>query len=205
MKSFTLISAIALAAGVSAQYSAAPVSMPSPSSISGIPGGCNPAHPGSCPSSYFQTMPASSMAASSAAASKPASSMAYSASAASSAPAGSVTTTITAKAGCPTGPAPDVIVTRSNAPVPSCEAGTNATKPSIVTMPGYGPPAQSGGMGGGMSGGMGGGMSGGMGGSGSGNATRTGTGVPAQFTGAAGKTAVSGALAAVAGFAVYML
>jgi hypothetical protein len=28
---------------------------PSPSSISGIPGGCNPAHPGSCPSSYFQT------------------------------------------------------------------------------------------------------------------------------------------------------
>jgi len=64
-------------------------------------------------------------------------------------------------------------------------------------MPGYGPPAQSGGMGGGMSGGMG--------GSGSGNATRTGTGSPAQFTGAAGKTAVSGALAAVAGFAVYML
>jgi hypothetical protein len=28
---------------------------PSPSSIFGIPGGCNPAHPGSCPSSYFQT------------------------------------------------------------------------------------------------------------------------------------------------------
>ncbi|RAL63437.1 hypothetical protein DID88_003858 [Monilinia fructigena] len=25
------------------------------SSISGIPGGCNPAHPGSCPSSYFST------------------------------------------------------------------------------------------------------------------------------------------------------
>ncbi|KAF3035780.1 hypothetical protein E8E12_002057 [Didymella heteroderae] len=193
MKSFTLISAIALAAGVSAQYSASPVPMPSPSSISGIPGGCNPAHPGSCPSSYFQTMPASSMAAS-----KPASSMAYSASAASSAPAGSVTTTITAKAGCPTGPAPDVMVTRSNAPVPSCEAGKNATMPSIVTMPGYGPPAQSGGMGGGMSGGMG-------SGSGSGNATRTGTGAPAQFTGAAGKTAVSGALAAIAGFAVYML
>ncbi|KAL1656278.1 hypothetical protein SLS61_001352 [Didymella pomorum] len=171
------MNAVALAAGVSAQYSAAPVSMPSPSS----------------PSPYYQTMPASSMAASSAA-SKPASSMAYSASAAPSSPAG-VTTTITAKGGCPTGPAPDVIVTRSNAPVPSCEAGSNATKPSIVTMPGYGPPAQSGGMGGGMSGGMG----------GSGNATRTGTGSPAQFTGAAGKTAVSGALAAVAGFAVYML
>lgn len=172
--------------------------MPSPSSISGIPGGCNPAHPGSCPSSYFQTMHASSMAASSAATSKPASSNAYSASPAPSAPAGSATTTITAHAGCPTGPAPDVIVTRSNAPVPSCEAGKNATKPSIVTMPGYGPPAQSGGMGGGMSGGVG----GGVGGS---NATRTGTGSPAQFTGAAGKTAVSGALAAVAGFAVYML
>ncbi|KAJ8070266.1 hypothetical protein OCU04_000649 [Sclerotinia nivalis] len=29
-------------------------------SISGIPGGCNPAHPGSCPSSYFSTVPASS-------------------------------------------------------------------------------------------------------------------------------------------------
>jgi len=29
-------------------------------SISGIPGGCNPAHPGSCPSSYFDTMPAPS-------------------------------------------------------------------------------------------------------------------------------------------------
>ncbi|KAJ4330666.1 hypothetical protein N0V87_009813 [Didymella glomerata] len=193
MKSFTLISAVALAAGVSAQYSAAPVSMPSPSSIYGIPGGCNPAHPGSCPSSYFQTMPASAMAAS-ASASKPAPSMAYSASAAPPAPAG-VTTTITAKAGCPTGPAPDVMVTRSDAPVPSCEAGANATKPSIVTMPGYGPPAQSGGMGGGMSGGMG----------GSGNATKTGTGAPAQFTGAAGKTAISGALAAIAGFAVYML
>ncbi|CAD6444814.1 06cc9f74-c29a-4599-8fb4-29680ca3fb46-CDS [Sclerotinia trifoliorum] len=26
-----------------------------PTSISGIPGGCNPAHPGSCPSSYFST------------------------------------------------------------------------------------------------------------------------------------------------------
>ncbi|KAF5878504.1 putative gpi anchored serine-threonine rich protein [Botrytis fragariae] len=26
------------------------------SSISGIPGGCNPAHPGSCPSSYFSTV-----------------------------------------------------------------------------------------------------------------------------------------------------
>ncbi|KAJ8058734.1 hypothetical protein OCU04_011725 [Sclerotinia nivalis] len=27
-----------------------------PTSISGIPGGCNPAHPGSCPSSYFSTV-----------------------------------------------------------------------------------------------------------------------------------------------------
>ena len=25
------------------------------SSVTGIPGGCNPAHPGSCPSSYFDT------------------------------------------------------------------------------------------------------------------------------------------------------
>jgi hypothetical protein len=31
-----------------------PVTLPA-SSIYGIPGGCNPAHPGSCPSSYFQT------------------------------------------------------------------------------------------------------------------------------------------------------
>ncbi|KAJ4383690.1 hypothetical protein N0V86_001745 [Didymella sp. IMI 355093] len=201
MKSFTIISTVALAAGVSGQYSANPVSMPAASSISGIPGGCNPAHPGSCPSSYFQMLPAisgaatysapmSSAAMSSAAASKPASS----APAATPVPAGSITTTITAKAGCPTGPAPDVMVTRSDAPVPSCEAGKNATKPSIVTMPGYGPPKQSGGMAGGMGGGMG-----------SGNASSTGTGAPAQFTGAAGKTAVSGALAAVAGFAVYML
>ncbi|KAF1931962.1 uncharacterized protein M421DRAFT_417691 [Didymella exigua CBS 183.55] len=148
MKSFTLITAVALAAGVSAQYSASSVSMESPGSMSAMP-------------------------------------------AVSSAPAASVTTTITAKAGCPTGPAADVMVTRSNAPVPSCEAGNNATKPSIVSMPGYG-------MGSGM-----GGASGGA--SGSGNATSTRTGAPAEFTGAAGKTAISGALAAVAGFAVYML
>ncbi|KAH6644086.1 hypothetical protein C7974DRAFT_407793 [Boeremia exigua] len=89
----------------------------------------------------------------------------------------SITTTITAHAGCPTGPAADVMVTRSNAPVPSCAAG-NGTKPSIVTMPGYGPPA--------------------------GNATATGSMAP-QFTGAAGRTVVSGVLGVVAGCAVWML
>ncbi|KAF2631453.1 hypothetical protein BU25DRAFT_454903 [Macroventuria anomochaeta] len=199
MKSFSLIGAVALAAGVSAQYSAAPVSTPAPTSI---PGGCNPAHPGSCPSSYFQTIPSSATPS----ASKPASSTPASntpaGSSKASVPAGSVTTTITAKAGCPTGPAPDVTVTRSNAPVPSCEAGKNATKPSVVSAPGYGPPAQSGS---GSESGSGSGMGAGSGsGSGSGNGTRTSTGQPAQFTGAAGKTAVSGALALVAGFAAYM-
>lgn len=86
------------------------------------------------------------------------------------------------------------MVTRSNAPVPSCEAGKNATKPSIISMPGYGPPAQSG--------------SGSGNSSGSGNGTKatgTSTGQPAQFTGAAGRNAVSAAMVIVGGVAVYLL
>src|SRR5690242_18207233 len=105
-------------------------------------------------------------------------------------PMPSVSTTLTAHAGCPTGPAPDVVVTRSNAPVPSCAGGANETKPSIVTMPGYGPPMPSGGMG-----------SGGMGGNGS----ATMSGPPAMFTGAAGQNVVSGVLAVVAGLAAFAL
>jgi hypothetical protein len=107
------------------------------------------------------------------------------------APMPSVSTTLTAHAGCPTGPAADVVVTRSNAPVPSCAGGANETKPSIVTMPGYGPPMPSGGMGGGMGAG------------GSGSATMSGS--PAMFTGAAGQNVVSGALAVVAGLAAFAL
>lgn len=42
-------------------------------------------------------------------------------------------------------------------------------------------------------------------GSGSGNGTRTSTGQPAQFTGAAGRNAVSAALVIVGGAAVYLL
>lgn len=126
--------------------------------------------------------------------------------AAASMPAGSATTTITAHAGCPSGSATDVMVTRSDVPVPSCEAGKNATKPSIVSMSGYGPPVPSGGMG------VAGMNSTGMGGNGTmtgtgmgGNGTRTGTGSYAQFTGAAGKTAVSGAMVVLGGVAAWLL
>lgn len=105
--------------------------------------------------------------------------------AASAAPAVSVTTTITAKPGCPSA-APDVMVTRSDVPVPSCEAGSNATKPSIVSMPGYGP----------------GGMASGSAGSGG---SATASGMLPEFTGAAGRTAVSGALVLVGGVAAWFL
>ncbi|KAF3010912.1 hypothetical protein E8E13_009954 [Curvularia kusanoi] len=173
MKSFT-IGAVVLAAGVSAQYSAAVPSYAASSPAASVP-------------AYSASKPAvSSPAASSPAASKPAAST--------PAPSGpSVTTTITAKAGCPTGPAPDVIVTRSNVAVPSCAAGSNSTKPSIVSMPGYGPPPA----------GASGTGSAGAGAGGKGNATMTG--MPPQFTGAAGKTAVSGVLALVAGLAAWAL
>lgn len=106
-------------------------------------------------------------------------------------PMPSVSTTLTAHAGCPTGPAADVVVTRSNAPVPSCAGGANETKPSIVTMPGYGPPMPSGGMGGGMGAG--------------GNGSATMSGPPAMFTGAAGQNVVSGVLAVAAGLAAFAL
>ncbi|TEY42736.1 hypothetical protein BOTCAL_0385g00140 [Botryotinia calthae] len=38
------------------QHTQDPAQAPPPALISGIPGGCNPAHPGSCPSSYFSTV-----------------------------------------------------------------------------------------------------------------------------------------------------
>lgn len=66
------------------------------------------------------------------------------------------------------------MVTRSNVPVPSCEAGKNATKPTIIS----------------MSGGAGGMMP-----------TGTGAAGMPQFTGAAGKTAVD-SFAAIVGFGV---
>jgi hypothetical protein len=91
--------------------------------------------------------------------------------------------TITAKAGCPTGPAPDVMVTRSDVPVPSCEAGSNSTKPTIVSMPGYGAVTTMN-------------MPGGSG---------TSTGMPSEFTGAAGRTAVQGAMVMLGGVAVYLM
>ncbi|KAB8302284.1 hypothetical protein EYC80_005723 [Monilinia laxa] len=40
---------------IPASYVSTSTATSSFSSISGIPGGCNPAHPGSCPSSYFST------------------------------------------------------------------------------------------------------------------------------------------------------
>ncbi|WQF90051.1 hypothetical protein CDEST_15065 [Colletotrichum destructivum] len=40
----------------------ATANLPKPTSVPGIPGGCNPAHPGSCPSSYF-TYPTASASA----------------------------------------------------------------------------------------------------------------------------------------------
>ncbi|KAF1350373.1 hypothetical protein EJ07DRAFT_184359 [Lizonia empirigonia] len=103
---------------------------------------------------------------------------------ASAASAVSVTTT-TATPGCPSA-APDVMVTRSDVPVPSCAAGSNATKPSIVSMSGYGP----------------GGMASGSAGTGG---SATASGMLPEFTGAAGRTAVSGALVVVGGVAAWFL
>ncbi|KAJ4992348.1 hypothetical protein SVAN01_02057 [Stagonosporopsis vannaccii] len=78
------------------------------------------------------------------------------------------TTTITASPGCPTAPPADVVVTRSAVAVPSCEAGGNGTKPSIVSMSMPGSGAGAGGAG-----------------NATGTGTGTGTGQPAQFTGGA--------------------
>ncbi|KAI4671798.1 hypothetical protein J4E81_000646 [Alternaria sp. BMP 2799] len=83
-----------------------------------------------------------------------------------------VTTTLTAKAGCPSAAPADVMVTRSAVAVPSCAAGANETKPSIVTMPGYGT-----------------GMMG----------SATGTGMMPEFTGAASANMISGVVVGVFG------
>jgi hypothetical protein len=76
------------------------------------------------------------------------------------------------KPGCPSAAPADVMVTRSAVAVPSCGAG-NATKPTVVSMS----PSMS--------------MAGGLGGS------PTGTGNPAQYTGAAANDRVSNVMAVV--------
>jgi hypothetical protein len=91
------------------------------------------------------------------------------------------------KPGCPSAAPADVMVTRSAVAVPSCEAGQNATKPSIVTMSGYG---------GGV---MGTGMPGMPGASGS------MTGAPAMFTGAASSVKAGGAMVVLGGLAAFVL
>jgi hypothetical protein len=65
--------------------------------------------------------------------------------------------------------------------IPSCEAGSNSTKPSIVSMPGYGAnmPGASG--------------------------TATGSGSSPEFTGAATRFGVQGVVVALGGLAVLVL
>ncbi|EAT83000.1 hypothetical protein HBI56_069870 [Parastagonospora nodorum] len=81
---------------------------------------------------------------------------------------------------CPSAPAADVQVTRSGVVVPTCEAGSgsNATKPTIMTMPGYGMKP-------------------------SGNATASGP--PAQFTGAAEGLRIGGVAVVLGGLAALVL
>jgi hypothetical protein len=55
------------------------------------------------------------------------------------------TSTIMIKPGCPSAAPGDVIVTRSNLPVPTCEAG-NSTKPTLISMSGYGMASATGSM-----------------------------------------------------------
>ncbi|KAH6881744.1 hypothetical protein J4E91_005095 [Alternaria rosae] len=89
-----------------------------------------------------------------------------------SAEAPAVTSTLTVKPGCPSAAPADVMVTRSAVAVPSCAAGANETKPSIVTMPGYGT-----------------GMMG----------SATGTGMMPEFTGAASANMMSGVVVGLFG------
>ncbi|CAN9229521.1 hypothetical protein GT037_001675 [Alternaria burnsii] len=49
-----------------------------------------------------------------------------------------VTSTLTVHPGCPSAAPADVMVTRSAVAVPSCAAGSNETKPSIIMMSGSG-------------------------------------------------------------------
>ncbi|KAG9193863.1 hypothetical protein G6011_03898 [Alternaria panax] len=49
-----------------------------------------------------------------------------------------VTSTLTVHPGCPSAAPADVMVTRSAVAVPSCAAGGNETKPSIIMMSGSG-------------------------------------------------------------------
>ena len=91
------------------------------------------------------------------------------------------------KPGCPSAAPADVMVTRSAVAVPSCEAGSgsNATKPTIVSMSGYGM-----------------GASGSA--AGSAGATKTGS-TPAMFTGAAEGVRVGGAMVVLGGLAALVL
>ncbi|CBX96053.1 predicted protein [Plenodomus lingam JN3] len=84
--------------------------------------------------------------------------------------------TITVSPGCPSAAPADVMVTRSAVVVPSC-AG-NESKPTLISMPGYGSNM---------------------------SATATGTGGAAMFTGAAGRVDVAGAMAVMVGGAVVAL
>lgn len=95
------------------------------------------------------------------------------------------TSTIMIKPGCPSAAPADVMVTRSAVAVPSCEAGSNATKPAIVSMSTYG---------------MGTGMGTGMGG-----ASATMSSNPAMFTGAASSVKAGGALVVLGGLAALVL
>jgi hypothetical protein len=88
------------------------------------------------------------------------------------------------KPGCPSAAPADVMVTRSDVAVPTCEAGQNATKPSIVTMSGYG---------------------GGVMGTGMGGASSTMSGTPAMFTGAASSVKAGGAMVVLGGLAALVL
>ncbi|KAI8938481.1 hypothetical protein NX059_004373 [Plenodomus lindquistii] len=90
-------------------------------------------------------------------------------------PAAPTTSTITISPGCPTAAPADILVTRSALPIPSC-AG-NETKPSLISMSGYGAGAGA-------------------------NPTMTGTGGPAMFTGAAGRVDVVGAMVVLGGVVV---
>lgn len=91
------------------------------------------------------------------------------------------TSTIMIKPGCPSAAPADVMVTRSAVAVPSCEAGSNATKPAIVSMSTYG-------------------MGTGMGG-----ASATMSSNPAMFTGAASSVKAGGALVVLGGLAALVL
>ncbi|KAH7377741.1 hypothetical protein BKA66DRAFT_443284 [Pyrenochaeta sp. MPI-SDFR-AT-0127] len=92
----------------------------------------------------------------------------------------SPTTTIVVTPGCPSAPSADVIVTRSLVAVPSC-AADDSTKPSIISVPGYGANGTT------------------PSGTGGGSSTTTGTGGLPQFTGAAASNGAKSMVMVIAG------